>query len=1691
MYVNQIDDIIDKLLDKLYLDGIFKDETFKSIIDNKKTNFVEYRDKINNFIENSLKLVDKNAIQELINNRENIIRIMDIIKRYISYYYFLSLAYYYTGTLKDFRNNLIQYSKLQENSTFVIKNFFDTENNYQIIKFYKMIKDITKILLMTDLQKKVLNQHEIKDAIDFLNSIGKNYIDNYILKISTDSNNDTSVDINVHNLIKTIVFKEIYRNQEQHLIFEILNDIEETKHEYTFIDIVVADEDVIDYDSFRQLFIGEKRANIMAISLYDLINETSKIQSLITSDKKNTELLKIFGVTPIVDDFCRYHRDTEKIETELQKPILLSTPQTTKNNIKNIHAAILQQQRKKKDNTKAQIIVDKIDIISDFYSDNVKNNKSLSDEINKYFQNPFIHRKAVMHNYVDETKVLQKIKNLGRKAIQDNEYYLELKHIISNAYFNFKDFKKYGSSIILNTDYPIELIRFNNIEYQKQIPHLDVETRFGTDEMLINLVGLTIGPLNNLPIRCIKKDNLLDIRNFKFNYMKNGKIKTYETDNGFLYFYKLIKYIYIKTLSVKLEPYFHLYHNYTEIIKNNPGISDKIIYWVYDIEKDVFDMETYENIKINNFQEKIKYMNSTIYDKIVKLLNTRLVTLIDENRHLPISKINLLIELYTRLNRIFLGEDDKREFFISNILRKKIIDKSNIKKIKDTDFLEMPEFISIPDKSVLKIKINTINPINLTEYFDIVKYKENSFDLEIQVINKKCKHEDEWNNTMELKNDNINKYNVALTDFMNKYVQETPELDYVCRICGQILPMKRFVQDGSFDDESQKFVAAYTPLDISLDEIKEYSRYKLTIKYLELVLVNRVSLITGTNMLIGNDKQIKNKKIALVKNIIDIILKHNATNLKSNQSEEDRLNFFSKKFNIDKEIDSVYFFELDDSFLNISPTSQSIDKNKLISNNILLYFMLIFMTELNGAQISMMQHDKIANIYTYLKFGPKMFGNLLIKTNINDMETVSILKYPVLCYLIFLISYFLIKYKLWYYPGTDTKTYNPVYAKVITHSLIDLFNGISINAGKYPDDYVYKLISSKLYSQLNNVFKNNDIIEVLKKNHIKYVSSSDKPDEIKKSNDIITYYINNPIKTKITPRTLPSFKISNGIQYDLRNNIMYEKTSICTDITNCKFGSIHTWITKNKIVECSICKETVENNDGKIDRQTETYYYNMNKIANRRCISGKIHDFVGKDGKFLCSICNKPQNTSYTNEELDKLALNMSNLEDEQIEKILNDIKETKEKIAKKDNNNEKNLEDIVIKYIKEFGTESYGKNTLIVDKFIDKIENIIGTDAKFEIDKIPVYLKNNVYIIDHSADGNLLNEPIILTDKDNRISFKENHPYFKTDVYFYTDNRTQNDVFYHAISLKILGHKQKHQDYVENNKPNVYLKIIPSIRNRIISIGYETKYIDITKSFEENKLFTKDSDENLFLIIENLIKDHIIKIKSLIDKFYMILFKIKNFIPVQEEQGSDKFISSTTKYIDNLISKYTKIVSTLNNNDIDIITSDWNILRNMLFYKEVKWIDTDIRFQNIMYVNSDLINYYDSTSNLMMYYFLHSVDKIILSNTEKITKITLVQLFVDIIIYIYDIYNIDRFKNIIDYKRFTYILDGSEFLIDTLKKGQGMVQITENEIEEKINGEQEDEAEDLREELEALDVDNNYYAEEDADAGDRDNFED
>lgn len=1717
MYVNQIDNIIDKILDKLYLEGLSNDEIFQTIIKGNKINYVEYRDKINKFIQQFMESLDINVIRQLINNKENLIRILDIIKRYVAYYYFLSLAYYYTGSIKDFRNNLIQYSKLQENSTFTIKNFFDTENNYQIIYFFKIIKDASNILTMTELQKKTLNLLEVKDAINFLNSLGKDYIDQYLLMI-VERGNESIVEINVHNLIKTIVFREIYRNQEQQMVFEIVNDIEESKNEYTFIDVVVTTEQVTDFESFREIFLGEENADIMARDLFELVNESTRIIPVTGTETKNNNLFEFTLITPIVDDFLRYHRDSERLEADTDK---FNMPLVSTNNAKNIQMALLYQQRKKKENTKAQLIVNKIDAVQDYYSDNVRNNPEILKDIKKYFQNPLSYRKAILHNYLDELRVMNKIINQGKRAIEGNEYFLELVDIIGRAYFNFKDFDKYGTSIILNSEYPINMLRYSNIENKNQMTYLELDMHTSIMDDMINVVGLALGPFEEGPIQCVRKENLVDIREIKISYMKDEKVVTKGSNNGYKAFIKIIKHFLINTINVSFEPTIHLYHDFSSIKKLNSSIFNKVIYWIYDIEKDKYEMDTYENLKSYNFQDSIRFMNSVLYDRIVLFLEKKLHKLIQENQQLSSRGIEMLIELYSVVNRLFLKQDEKREIMIREYLQTKKEQESKVIEVSQKDKIEMPEFIPITETEKFQIKIDMINPLHPQPYLKLEAYSKEGRDI-LSKLETKCKHEDEWNDLVKLKKENLNKYNTEATEFIEKYVMETTELDFVCRICGQVLPIKQYVQDGSFDNITQKFITAYVPLDVPLEDVKEYQKYKLSIRYLD-GLINRASLITGTNMLVGPATHIKQKRKALVKNIIDIIVKHNSVNLKKNQNDDERLAFFSKKFNIDKDLDSVYFFELDDSIFNFTPSASSIELelNRLKFNNVLLYFMLIFMSELNGAQITMMASEKLANIYVYMKYGPKLFGNLLIKKNINDMETVPIINYPVLCYLIYLLAYYLIKYKLWYAPASGTKTFNPVYIKIIINSIVDLFNSISMDTGKMPDDYIYMLTTSKLYSQLNSTFKNSDIINKLKQAQIRYAGNerADVVPVVSQKDLIKTYSIENPIKMIPKPRKIPDFKISSGIQLDDKPNILYHIQEITSDLTNCPYGSIHYWVTKGTDIECLFCGEKGADVNGTIDRTDDAYYYNLNVIANRRCLEGTTHDFVGRDGEFVCTICGRKKGETvtladtvtykgsdlvarfkkqikemYDRKDLDKLASNLDRIENESIQKLLETIRLREESQKRKQEKINQLIKELKDSYRKESGEKLYGQIVVLTNKLINILENLIGKNTDLDIDKYPVYLRDNVYIIDHSYDGASLPEPFILTQKDNRVIFKENHPFFKMDVYYYSDGRTGIDVFYDAVSLKLIGYKEKHKEYVVLNRVNAYLKISPSIQERILTIGYETKYIDITNIFLNNSKYIKDANDNYFQILDNLIRDHIFKTKTIIDKFSSILYKIKNYQP-SGESDVPQIILQTTKIIDVLVMKYNKLLANMNLGEDNTAFDEWNILRDSFSYEKINWLETNVRPTEQMYINSDLINYYDIASNLMMYYLVDQLILIIDSNTDKITKINISQMFIEIIIHIYNIYNIDRYKNSMEIKRFEYILNGSEVMIDLLKKGQGLTQ--SRELEQQLEDQQvdiievptmteerEEELEDLREEADALDVEGDYYAEEDEDYG-------
>lgn len=1745
MFVNQIDTIIDQILNRLFLEGLSQSSVFKKIVDGKKTDFVEFREEINDFIQKFMEKLDTNSIRRLISNKENLQKIIDIIKRYVAYYCFLYLAYHYSATIKEYRNNLIQYSKLQEQSQFQVKNFFDTENNFQIIRYYQIIKDVSQLILMTDLQKKAINISEMKAAIIFLNGLGQDYVNNYLLALITDPQGNSIVQVNVHNLIKTIVFGDIYRNQEQKIVFDIVQEISDTQNEYIYIDIVVSGDSMEDYESFRQLFLGKENIDLHARNLQELVMENLRPTSafLESAEYKNSRLfdyqpLRLEGlagyqmVYPIVEDFLRYHRDSERFDTEPDKQIIL--PQ--QNNAKNIQLALLYQQRKRKENTKIQIIVNKIDVISDLYSETVKSKPKIESEILKYFDNPQKHRRAVLFNYYSEARVMEKMRIQGRRVIEGNEYYLELYHAINNAYYNFKEFQKVGTGINLVTENPILMIRSSNIEFSTQASSSELDIRTGNYDVPTNIVGLAIGPVDRSkgPVQCVKKEGLINIRDISFKYIKDGQTIQTKTTNGYDMFLRLIKQFYIKTIVYKpkqLSKYSEstLTNDFTEIIRLNPDIASKVIYWTYDLEKDSYVMETYESTKTADFQENLRLMNATIYEQVTKSLKLRLQTLIRQHHHLPVIQIEDLIELFNRTYSLRLTQDEKSVFLIENYLKIRQADPVAIKEL-DTTPWPLPVYVEEKKPGIYKIMVNAINPIALTPYVvtsEPYSRKTDGFKITSRT---KCQHEIEWSDAKKLKSDNLNKYNQAVTAFIEKFAIETSTLDFVCTVCGQILPLKQYLQDGSFDNSSQKFISSYVPVDIPLQEVREYRRYALTIKYLDS-LTNRVSLQTGTNMFVGTNITVSQRRKTLIKNIIDLFLRNNQD--KSSPSED----LFSKKYRIDSDLNSMFHFELEDSIFNFTPTGSETETsiNRLKFNNILIYFILVFLLELNGVQILLMNYDNIGNIYTYLKFGSKLFGDLLIKTNVTDSDTARITDYPVLCYLIFLISYFLIRYNLWYYPSSNKNKFNPVISKIIIHSFVSLYNTIFINAGKarakqncQPNanpsdarqncdyDHVYSLITSKLYTQLNTTFKDPTIINRLQQTHLRF---SDKEKDTKivqaKPSTIETYSIKQ-LPNKMMPYVSITFKIGYGLQFDIPANILYRAIETFTNVTNCETGDMHKWVNKGPDFQCIKCKKVSAETKLDLDLTDPTYYFTLHKIAKRRCLKGTIHKFVEKDGgKLVCTECGRQANDSYNPKELDELMKSINRMEDTHAQLRLKQHKQEEQQHIDEEKSELSILDKLRERYEKQSPTKTQTYNQY-VEQFISLLEGVLGIDSNLATDKFPIYLKDDVYIISHSFDGSLFTEPIIMTQKDNVIHFKEAHPFFKSDVYYYSDKNSQKDVFYNAVTLQHLGYKETHKDYVPIANSNNYLRINSSVRRRLSEIGYESRYIDIRTAFNQNQRTSTDSDvdTNYYTILNSLINEHVIRTKLFVDKIITLIYKIKNYSGTTSGEQSLGYLKSNQD-IEKILTKFSTIGDKikLGEGHENTVFNDWGKIKGYMMHEPVDWTKTNVVFNKAAlesspktleenptqteilmhsyYVNTELINYYDTTSHLIMFYLLEQLTTILNLNSDRVIKTTICQLYIAIVDYFYKLHNMETYRNSLTIKRFDYIINASGFMVDMMKKGQGLqteVEETPDEETDPISPDedveltQEERAEvleDIQEEADALDVERDYFEEE------------
>ena len=131
MYINKIDDLIDKIVDDFsnYLHK--KNKKFAQVL--KEQNFVKYQLEINDVLKTYVSQID---ISDIEIGSENEDKIYQILSRYLAYYLFLTIAYFYSGKKETFVNNLIEFSKNQPTFKMKINDFFNSENNGNILKYF-------------------------------------------------------------------------------------------------------------------------------------------------------------------------------------------------------------------------------------------------------------------------------------------------------------------------------------------------------------------------------------------------------------------------------------------------------------------------------------------------------------------------------------------------------------------------------------------------------------------------------------------------------------------------------------------------------------------------------------------------------------------------------------------------------------------------------------------------------------------------------------------------------------------------------------------------------------------------------------------------------------------------------------------------------------------------------------------------------------------------------------------------------------------------------------------------------------------------------------------------------------------------------------------------------------------------------------------------------------------------------------------------------------------------------------------------------------------------------------------------------------------------------------------------------------------------------------------------------------------
>jgi hypothetical protein len=1564
MYINQIDELFNNILNNFF-EFIKKHNVFKKII--LDVNFILYQNEILLIIKDFIETISKKEILDLIKKENNLEFIYNTIKRYCAYYIYLGIAYYYEGGRDLYVTNIIEISRNQKDSIYQITNFFNSYNNSKIILFYNDIKNILGLLQLKTIDKiKIIlsnNPLKYESTIKIFNDLGEDFILEYFL-----------IKDNFHNILKSLIFKQIYLKEEKIEIINILNQIESDNIEYKYIEIIVSNEKkIVDFNFIQKFLNIEQLRSGLAEEIYNYLEENRNNKEFIIKENQDFINFLFFNkiIIPITEEFLRYHKDTEKYLNETNLNI---------NDLKNTEV------------TKIKYIVNKINTVKKYYSPILEKNPKMKLDIDKYFFKPLESKMAVLYNDYEEVKIIQKLE-LSKNAT-DGDLIIDLENIRKYSYINFKDFSKDGIKIRpINT---ISGIRSTNL---KQKTNTLVETRIGHSNIDMNVIGIALN-LNKIPLNEIKCKNLINIT------------EHFKELNSF------------KSLLNVMN-------------KNN-----KIYYWLFDNTKDKPLHDSYINYNVNDATNNIKIMLEQLYHNYIEIVKNNFI-----------NDINNILDLTTwdfyNLNKYYI-----KNYFNLDLnpeIKNELIEIA-FRQIKELKIIEDDVDSYIPGRRSKIIKLPMIKIDK--KYYQIIELNSNKIDTTNVIIQKNipiCNHYIKWKNINKLSKKS-DEFNQAVFEFVKQYIKENNQGDKICKSCNEMIQIQKFVIDGTYNKETNMFLTTSLEVNLNLEEIPKYKKYMRTIKNINKNIEN---LAHSTDLIqyLGNDVVIKLRRKLIVKDVIDLILIHTEW-LKNNSKK--RSDEFSKKYNINKDLTNLFFFELkDDIFLT---SSTETDYYKIIKyNNIIIYIVFIIIFELNTGQILNLKNDKKYNYFFFDKIKNILFENLYLRKN--EKEKILLINIPLFSYIIYYISGILVSKKIWLYNNTEqNKTLEINIQKIIIHTLIDLINSIiEANFEDTNKNYLYEIIVNKLNIKYKYIYNDEILLKKIYDNTMKLIKYDSNTSTVKlltnKINSIdlnINYILENQ-NINICKSITTYIDISNN--KIINNNINF--------LTNCLSGTFHKWKYKKNDLICTLCDKSYNEIKNFIDNKSiDNNLYldklkniNLNKAFKKYCISGILHDF---DNSSKCTHCGHDINYKLNDKELKLLESNLDKNKLEIIKKNINILKLYNENINKNENNTKLIFDNITNKY-NEFKLDYY------ISDFIDRLIKILGT--KIKINNNNIYLKDTIYILDHNYLGNSISQNIIISSSDEKINLVINHPSFNKNILYYKDKSNNIYVYYDPITYQYLGYSDDNKN-IKTNKNNASLKIDFSIKDCINYLGYENKFININhinKNYQDIEINNYSYD-----IILTIIRNRIFNLKHIINKINSMINNIRNNGSIISIYNKDE------KLIINEFSKKFKKFNIKN-----IFNNYKTILNNSILNYNIP-TDINLELTSNFFNIDDLNNKYkiNNIDNQLLFYLIYNFNLLLDNNINSTIESDIAYLIIKLIQYSFNFYY--KPYNNFYIRQFDYFLlnDLSYIEENSLIVGYYQELLTKEEIDDPDKKEQ---IITDNEELNALDIDD-YDVDDDID---------